>query len=84
MGDADSEYLVALGNSTGFVKSGPWGEEYIEERLQGTDALASFFQTTYLTGDALVDALIACLILLVTVVFILIIAQSFFKNQEID
>jgi ABC-type transport system involved in multi-copper enzyme maturation permease subunit len=80
----DSQYIIALGESTSQYSTSPWGERIYSDEMPGTDAFSSFFHTTHLTGNPLQDALISCGVLISMVIIMLVIAQSVFKNQEID
>jgi ABC-type transport system involved in multi-copper enzyme maturation permease subunit len=80
----DTEYVVALGQSTATMTTTPWGDTQYNDQLRGSDALDGFFHHTYLTGNPLSDALISCFVLLSLTVVLLVIAQAVFKNREID
>jgi hypothetical protein len=80
----DSQYLIALGESTSQYTDSPSGERIYFDEMPGTEAFSTFFHTTYLTGNPLQDVLIASGVLISMVIIILVIAQLVFKNKEID
>jgi hypothetical protein len=80
----DSQYIIALGESTSQYTDSPWGERIYSDQMPGTEPFSNFYHTTFLTGNPLQDVVISCGVLISMAIIMLMIAQSIFKNQEID